>query len=71
MKTGMLWFDNTPGKPLNEKVKAAADYYVSKYGKTPTMCFVHPAMVKGAEQTCVPVKTSRAVLPNHLWIGIE
>lgn len=71
MNIGMLWFDNTPDKPLNEKIKGAADYYTRKYGKTPTLCFVHPAMVKNTEPTCVPIKTNRAVLPNHLWIGME
>lgn len=45
MKIGMLWFDNDPHTDLAAKVERAASYYRSKYGKTPTVCFVHPSML--------------------------
>ena len=44
MNLGMLWFDNDPKVPLDIKVERAAAYYRHKYGKTPTLCFVHPTM---------------------------
>ena len=44
MNLGMLWFDNDPKASLEVKVERAAAYYQHKYGKTPTLCFVHPSM---------------------------
>ena len=45
MNIGMLWFDNDPKAGLDRKVQRAADYYRNKYGRTPTLCFVHPSML--------------------------
>lgn len=45
MNLGMLWFDNDPKVTLDIKVERAAAYYRHKYGKTPTLCFVHPTML--------------------------
>jgi len=80
----MLWFDNDLKNSLEIKVERAAAYYRNKYGKTPTLCFVHPSMLpeeksnsKEGEQNKaystngIEVRTSRSVLPNHFWIGVN
>jgi hypothetical protein len=46
MNIGMLWFDNDPKSSLDLKIERAARYYQVKYGKSPTLCFVHPSMLK-------------------------
>ncbi len=85
MNIGMLWFDNDSQTDLAAKVERAAVYYQKKYGKRPNLCFVHPSMappepVNGSSESketstaragSVEVRTTRAVLPNHLWIGIH
>jgi hypothetical protein len=45
MNIGMLWFDNDPKVALDTKIERAALYYARKYGKQPTLCFVHPSML--------------------------
>jgi len=45
VKIGMLWFDNDSKVELDTKLERAADYYRTKYGTVPTLCFVHPSMV--------------------------
>jgi hypothetical protein len=45
MNIGMLWFDNDPKVNLDTKIERAALYYARKYGKNPTLCFVHPSML--------------------------
>jgi hypothetical protein len=45
MNIGMLWFDNDPKVNLDTKIERAAMYYAKKYGKNPTLCFVHPSML--------------------------
>lgn len=74
MKTGMLWFDNDPKTDLPAKINRAASYYLQKYGQKPDLCFVHPSMLRentppaGAN---IEVRSSRQVLPHHLWIGVH
>jgi hypothetical protein len=85
MNIGMLWFDNDSNADLAAKVERAANYYQKKYGKQPDLCFVHPSMTPAQPQETpggskkepaiktgkVEVRTTRSVLPNHLWIGLK
>ena len=73
MNIGMLWFDNDPKAELVTKIERAASYYQSKYGQSPTLCFVHPSMLPAAPQKAgaIEVRSNKSVLPNHFWIGIS
>ena len=91
MNIGMLWFDNDPRVGLELKVARAADYYCTKYGRKPDLCFVHPSMLAALAAKPVPaeavaevdapaerllageveLRSTRTVLPNHLWIGVN
>lgn len=80
MDIGMLWFDNDPKTEISVKIQRAAAYYHKKYGVNPNLCFVHPSMIrngslKAQDETLksgdVEVRTSRSVLPNHFWIGVN
>lgn len=51
MNIGMLWFDNDPKAELSTKIERAAVYYRNKYGKNPTLCYVHPSMLP---ETSIP-----------------
>ena len=77
MNVGMLWFDNDPHTALTAKVSRAADYYRQKYGRIPDLCLVHPSMLGERPDSVegqagkVVVRSNRAILPGHLWIGNE
>jgi hypothetical protein len=80
MNIGMLWFDNDPKTEINIKIERAAVYYREKYGKRPNVCFVNPSMIKSsiAPEPNQPIlsgeielRTSKSVLPNHFWIGVN
>ena len=81
MNVGMLWFDNDSKADLFAKIERAASYYQDKYGKSPNICYVHPSMTltltTPKENTepiragSIEVRTTRSVLPNHLWIGVN
>jgi hypothetical protein len=78
MNIGMLWFDNDPRTALTAKVSKAADYYRQKYGLVADICMVHPSMLNENRSSKeevhagkVIVRTNRAILPGHLWIGTE
>src|SRR4030067_880288 len=49
MDTGMLWFDDGP-QALKEKVERAVSFYSTKYGRTPTLCLVHPATLADGKE---------------------
>jgi hypothetical protein len=73
MNIGMLWFDNDPKADIASKIARAAEYYQKKYGFTADLCYVHPSMLKDGINKAgrVQIKTTRSVLPNHFWIGIQ
>jgi len=73
MNVGMLWFDNDPKTDIMAKINRAVDYYRIKYGQTPNLCFVHPSMVKTSpiKTGSIEVRSSRSVLPNHFWLGLN
>lgn len=72
MNIGMLWFDNDTKADLAVKIRRASDYYQVKYGRKPNLCFVHPTMVAAPTQDAgVEIRTTRSVLPNHFWLGIN
>ena len=78
METGMMWFDNDPKKNLELKIQQAADFYRKKYGCKPDICLVNPkTLVQSTEVLAsdhkgkIKILLLRAVLPDHLWIGVE
>jgi len=67
---GMLWFDNSKAS-LEDKISLAAEYYEKKYGAKPNVCIVHPSMLaEKCQQNGISVRSSKQVMPNHLWIGV-
>jgi hypothetical protein len=87
MDIGMLWFDNDQKTSIPNKVERAAQYYQKKYGVNPDICYVHPKMVNGEDETKnsskmaarkdqykigkILVLINEMVLPDHFWIGIK
>lgn len=73
MNIGMLWFDNDPKADIKVKIERAASYYRSKYGQIPNLCFVHPSMLpeNAVKSDSIEIRTTRSVLPNHFWIGVN
>jgi hypothetical protein len=72
MDIGMLWYDDDSQRPLGEKVARAVDYYKTKYGSVPTVCFVNPAALKDAPDTAagVQIRSARNVMVDHFWLGV-
>ncbi len=71
MKVGMLWFDNDDQRNLEAKLLRAADYYQAKYGRRPTVCYVHPSMMFGQRNGVagLVLRAANTVLPHHFWLG--
>jgi hypothetical protein len=69
----MLWFDNDPKADLETKVQRAAEYYHKKYGKQPTICFVHPSMLTAPPPKTqgVELRSDHWVQPHHFWLSVQ
>ena len=71
---GLLWYDNNSKVTVTERAKIAVDYYKTKHGKTPNLCYVNPGMTE--QQTPFIIdglefRVSRSILPNPFWIGVK
>lgn len=74
MKIGMLWFDESREADIAQRIRRASEYYTSKYGQEPDLCFVHPDAIEGDEQVgdeTLKIKSSQTLLKDYFWIGVE
>ena len=74
MDIGMLWLKTDKSSDLFAEINAAAKYYQNKYGRSPNLCFVNPSSmekVDGHSSIPISIKPDKAVLPGHLWIGVD
>jgi hypothetical protein len=74
MDIGMLWFDGDKTRDIPARIERAAEYYQSKYGQIPNLCYLNP-LTAGEDDLPVleklEVRTSMSVLRDHFWIGIR
>src|SRR3990172_2424523 len=72
MDTGLLWFDDSPGA-LSDRVRRAVEDYAQKFGRSPTLCLVNPAMLQKDDRTVagIQVRGPCTVIPNHCCLGEE
>jgi hypothetical protein len=75
MKTGLLWYDDDPGRDLAEKIGRAARRYRQKFGAPANVCYVHPSALgnngRGKKVGGVHVSSKPSVLRHHFWVGQE
>ena len=74
MEIGLLWYDDSK-IDLATKVQEAAERYEEKFGRRPDRCHVNPVSLPGEAKKLslngIKVLASPAVLPNHLWVGVQ
>jgi hypothetical protein len=73
MRVGWMWFDNDPGKSIEEKIEGAAQRYRTKFGRFPNTCYVNQRLVSGDGFRCGKVRVVAApnILPHHFWLGVS
>jgi len=74
VQEGLLWFDDSPTRPVSDKIERAVQRYQQKYGHNPDVCYVHPAQLKEGDLSLaedVKVLPAKSVLPHHFWLGIQ
>jgi hypothetical protein len=73
MRTGLLWFDDSPKVPFATKVETAARRYQERFGSVADVCYVHPKTL--ARATAMPVHVQVVALPtvqpDCFWVGIK
>jgi hypothetical protein len=73
MHSGMLWYDNGPQGPLEDRLLRAVGYYRKKYGRRPTLCLVNQTTMQSLQRPIegITVRAYRPMLPGHFWIGVD
>ena len=72
MEFGELFLIEDPHMNLEQRVLWAAERYQRKYGRRPTLCMLHPSLLKGEGRRLgrLRLEAKKSVLPNYLWVGM-
>jgi hypothetical protein len=73
MRSGLLWFDDSPGVPLATKIERAMQRYQERMGRSPNVCYVHPKTLAGSNGMPERVKVveSTTIQPNYFLVGFS
>ena len=73
MELGELFLIEDLKLNLEQRVLWAAKRYQRKYGERPTLCILHPSLLKGGSRRVggLRLEPKISVLPNYLWLGTD
>lgn len=61
------WYDFDTKKPTSEKIAAAIERYIAKFGKQPNLVLVN--LVDAIDYDGVEVRPVGYVQKHHFWVG--
>jgi hypothetical protein len=64
-----VWYDDSPKKPVVEKIQEAIAAYVTRFASQPSLLLVNAA--DHMEFANVLVRAERTVQPNTFWLAYE
>jgi len=64
-----VWYDDSPKKPVAEKMQEAIAAYVTRFAMRPSLLLVN--VVDHMELADVVVRSERTVQPNTFWLAYE
>jgi hypothetical protein len=64
-----VWYDDSPKKPVAEKIQEAIAAFVTRFAMQPSLLLVNA--VDHMEFNNVLVRAERTVQPNTFWLGYE
>jgi hypothetical protein len=64
-----VWYDDSPKKPVAEKIQEAIAAYVTRFAIQPSLLLVNVA--DHMEWGNLLVRVERTVQPNSFWLGYE
>jgi hypothetical protein len=65
----LVWYDDTPKKPVVDKIQEAITAYMQRFRTGPDLVLVNA--IDHMEMTDVLVRSERTVQPNSFWVGRE
>lgn len=73
LQTAIMWFDNSPSVPFDEKVNEAAAAYRDKFGRSPNVCYVNPGDLPNdlTPRLGLVVEPEPSVLRHHIYVGVS
>lgn len=64
-----VWYDDTPKKPVVDKIQEAIAAYMERFKIRPDLVLVNA--IDHTEMAEVLVRSERTVQPNTFWVGRE
>jgi len=64
-----VWYDDSPKKPVAEKIQEAITAFVTRFAMQPSLLLVNA--VDHMEFSNVLMRAERTVQPNTFWLGYE
>jgi len=73
MKIGLLWFDNDPRRPLEEKIARAAKRYRERFGQEPNLCYVNATLLNRGRvrSSGIRILGVSNIPLHHFWVGVD
>lgn len=65
----LVWYDDSPKKPIADKIQEAIAAYVVRFETRPGLVLVN--LADYTEMSEVMVRSERTVQPNTFWVGRE
>lgn len=71
LMAGWMWYDDHPGRSIEDKIRRAVERYHAKFGEWPNTCRVNRQAIR-ADFRCgrVSVVGVRNVLLHHFFLGV-
>lgn len=67
----LMWYDDSPARPVEAKIRAAIMAYTVRFGAPPTVVLVSEADAAPAEVDGVVTRTAGTIRPRNFWAGRE
>lgn len=77
MEVGLLWFDDSNEKTLEEKVTAAIEAYCNKKcfrGQQPDLCYVNPSLLPDGQDghlNGILLEGVRSIPTHYFLVGLD
>jgi len=71
LKKGLLWFDDSPKRPLAEKLDEAVERYEERFEVRPTLVHLNPAQAEGLKYKRLRLFSDGSLRRNYFLVGVE
>lgn len=69
IEMGLLWYEPSRGVSLAERIDAAAERYLQRFGEAPNVCLVASSELEPFDR--LTVRSDKRIQPGYLLLGLD